>query len=110
MQKLKSSGAMTTDTPSDTGAPDTGSIAKTYAEIARRSSQLLADFMTRQAKGDASLFEDELGLTKAFYEMLAKLWSDPARVAEMQFRLWQDQLWLWQQSMLRLWGQGGAPL
>ena len=38
-------------TPETGSAPDPAELAKTYAEIAQRSSQLLSDFIARQRGG-----------------------------------------------------------
>ena len=88
---------------------DPAELAQTYAEIARRSSELLTSFIARQAAGGVQVFGDELGIAKAFYEMMGKLIADPAHVAGMQLRLWQDYLSLWQHSMLRWLGHDSRP-
>jgi polyhydroxyalkanoate synthase subunit PhaC len=85
-------------------AHDPAGLANTYAEIAQRSSQLLSDFIARQGAGRLPAFGDELGIAKAFYEMTGKLLADPAKFADMQFKLWQDYMSLWQHSMLRFLG------
>ena len=85
-------------------ALDPTQLTQTYAEIAQRSAQLMNDFMARQSTA-APAFGDELGIAKAFYEMTGKLFADPAKFAEMQMKLWQDYMSLWQNSMLQLFGQ-----
>ena len=90
-------------------APDPAELARTYAEIAQRSSKLLSDFITRLGAGGVPAFGDELGIAKAFYEMMGKLLADPVKFAEMQYKLWQDYLSLWQHSMLRFLGHGSHP-
>jgi polyhydroxyalkanoate synthase len=97
-------------TPETGSALDPAELAKTYAEIAQRSSQLLSDFIARQGAGSVPAFGDELGIAKAFYEMMGKLLADPAKFAEMQFKLWQDYLSLWQHSMLRFLGHDARPV
>ena len=37
--------------------------------------------------------------------MTGKLFADPAKFAEMQMKLWQDYMSLWQNSMLQFFGQ-----
>ena len=91
-------------------APDPTALAQTYAEIAQRSSQLMSDYIARQSKGGAPAFGDELGIAKAFYEMTGKLFADPARFADMQMKLWQDYMSLWQNSMLQFFGQYAQPV
>ena len=89
---------------------DPAELARTYAEIAQRSSQLISDFIARQSAGGMPAFGDELGIAKAFYEMMGKLLSDPAKFAEMQFKLWQDYVSLWQHSTLHLLGHVTPPV
>ncbi|MBI4189657.1 MAG: class I poly(R)-hydroxyalkanoic acid synthase [Betaproteobacteria bacterium] len=101
---------MAVATPETKPAPDAAELARTYAEIAQRSSQLLSDFIARQGAAGAPAFGDELGIAKAFYEMMGKLLADPAKFAEMQFKLWQDYLSLWQHLMLRFLGHDGQPV
>ena len=93
-----------------TSAPDPAALAKTYAEIAQRSSQLMSDYIARQTAGGAPAFGDELGIAKAFYEMSGKFFADPAKFAEMQMKLWQDYASLWQNSMLQFFGQYAQPV
>ncbi len=97
-------------TPEPKPALDPAELAKTYAEIAQRSSQLIGDFIARQAASGVPAFGDELGIAKAFYEMMGKLLADPAKCAEMQFKLWQDYMSLWQHSMLRFLGHAAQPV
>jgi polyhydroxyalkanoate synthase len=91
-------------------APDPVELARTYAEIAQRSSRLVGDFIARQAASGAPAFGDELGIAKAFYEMMGRLLADPAKFAAMQFRLWQDYLLLWRNSMLHFLGHNARPV
>ena len=97
-------------TPATGSALDPAELAQTYAEIARRSSELLTRFIGNHAAGDVQAYGDELGIAKAFYEMMGKLLADPAKLAGMQFRLWQDYLSLWQHSMLRVLGHDSQPM
>ena len=96
-------------TPETKAALDPAELSQTYAEIARRSSKLLSDFIARQGVGGVAAFGDELGIAKAFYEMMGKLLTEPAKFTAMQFKLWQDYLSLWQHSMLRFLGHDSQP-
>ena len=91
-------------------ALDPAQLARTYADIAQLSSKLMSDFIARQGAGGKPAFGDELGIAKAFYEMTAKLLADPAKFAEMQMKLWQDYMSLWQNSMLQFFGQQAQPV
>ena len=97
-------------TPDIKTALDPAELTRTYAEIAQRSSQLVSDFIARQGAGGAPAFGDELGIAKAFYEMMGKLLTDPTKFAAMQFKLWQDYMSLWQHSMLRVLGHDAQPV
>ncbi len=69
-----------------------------------------ANSSQRQSAGGAPAFGDELGIAKAFYEMTGKLLADPAKFAEMQMKLWQDYMSLWQNSMMQFFGQHAQPV
>jgi polyhydroxyalkanoate synthase subunit PhaC len=88
---------------------DPAELVQTYAQIARSSSEILTNFIARQGSGGVPAFGDELGIAKAFYEMMGKMFADPAQFAGMQFKLWRDYLSLWQHSLLRLLGHDGQP-
>ena len=89
---------------------DSAQLAQTYAEIARRSQQLVTDFLARQATGEAPAVRDELGIAKAFFEMYSRLLAQPAQLAEMQVKLWQDYAALWQNTWLNMMGQPTRPV
>ena len=91
-------------------ALDSTELAQTYADIAKRSSQLMSDYIARQTVAGVPSFGDELGVAKAFYEMSGKLFADPAKFAEMQMKVWQDYTSLWQNSMLQFFGQYAQPV
>ena len=96
--------------PTAKPALDSTELAQTYADIAKRSSQLMSDYIARQSAGGLPSFGDELGVAKAFYEMSGKLFADPAKFAEMQMKVWQDYMSLWQNSMLQFFGQYAQPV
>ncbi len=85
-----------------------GDLATLYAEIAQKSAALLSKYSSRGV--GAAGAEDELGIAKAFFEVWGRLFSDPLRLAEMQVRLWQDYMTLWQSSTLKMMGQEAAPV
>jgi len=89
---------------------DPAAMAKLYADIAEKSGALLSKFMTRSAGQGMPEIKDELGIAKAFFDAWGKVFADPMRVAEMQMKLWQDYMTLWQNSMLKMMGQTAAPV
>jgi polyhydroxyalkanoate synthase len=66
--------------------------------------------MKRQARSGQYSMGDEIGVAKAFFDMSAKLLSDPVKLAEAQFGMWKDYVALWQSSMLRFLGQPVEPV
>jgi len=94
-------------------ACDPVALAASYASAADKSAKLLGEFVSRQAgtgTSAASAASDELGLSKAFFELAAKMLSNPYRLAETQLNLMWDYSALWQSSMMRLLGQTAAPV
>src|SRR6516162_771639 len=101
--------------PIETEAPpkvqcDPVALAESFASAADKSAKLLGDFVARQANAGQSLVTDEFGITKAFFELAAKMLSNPYRLAETQLNLWWEYSALWQASMLRLLGANAAPV
>src|SRR6059036_1500236 len=95
----------TTDAPNY----DPVALTESFASAADKSAKLLGDFVARQARVAPALLSDELGITKAFLELTAKLLSNPYRLAETQLNLWWDYSTLWQSSMLKLLGHATTP-
>ena len=85
-------------------------MPEAFAEIAEKSSRLVADAMKRDASAGHFSMADELGIAKAFFDLSARMLSDPLKLAEVQMNLWKDYMALWQGSMLRLMGQPAAPV
>ena len=88
---------------------DTTQVAKLYADIAGKSARLITQFLERSRNGAPGV-ADELGIAQAFFEAWAKLLADPFKLAEAQFKLWQDYAALWQRSMLKLMGHDAKPI
>jgi polyhydroxyalkanoate synthase len=89
---------------------DPVALAESFASAADKSAKVLGDFVTRQAGSGQSLVSDEFGLTKAFFELAAKMLSNPYRLAETQMNLWWEYSALWQSSMLKLLGHSTTPV
>ncbi len=92
--------------------PDPAEMSKSFADIAQRSSKLVAEFMQRQPSGGRSQLgmADKMGIAQAFFDLTAKVMSDPFKLAEAQMRMWQDYMSLWQGSMMSMFGQPGNPV
>ncbi|MBC7945311.1 MAG: class I poly(R)-hydroxyalkanoic acid synthase, partial [Burkholderiales bacterium] len=90
---------------------DPAEMSKSFADIAQRSSKLVAEFMQRQPTGGGKLgMADETGIAQAFFDLTTKVMSDPFRLAEVQMRMWQDYMSLWQGSMMSMFGQKSNPV
>ncbi|HET9340673.1 MAG TPA: class I poly(R)-hydroxyalkanoic acid synthase [Casimicrobiaceae bacterium] len=98
--------------PQDTAPPafDPLALAESMASAAEKSAKLLGDFASRQGDAGKKLFSDELGLGKAFMELAANMFANPARLAESHIALWQQYAALWQTSMMKAWGAAVAPV
>ena len=96
--------------PQKPALPDPKEVAKTYGEIAQRASKLINDHVQRQMKKGITSPADELGIAQAFMDMMAKLLSNPYKLAQAQMNLVWDYFSLWQHSMLRLAGMDTKPV
>jgi polyhydroxyalkanoate synthase len=79
-------------------------------DIAEKSSRILAEAMKREAGAGSYSMGDEMGIAKAFFDLSARLLSDPVKLAEMQYGLWKDYVALWQSSMLKSMGYPSGPV
>ncbi|HLX29345.1 MAG TPA: class I poly(R)-hydroxyalkanoic acid synthase [Casimicrobiaceae bacterium] len=115
----KASGEAAADTKAATkSAPPEGQaasfdpvkLAESLASAAEKSAKVMGDFVARNAGRQAPAASDELGLSKAFMELAAKMLANPVRIAEGQMSLWRDYMQLWQASMLRMLGAPALPV
>ena len=82
--------------------PDAAELSRQMAENGRdrrKSQRLVSDFLQRQGAGgeDGVGMANPMAIGAAFFEMTARMMSDPARLVEAQMSLWNDYLRLWQQ-------------
>ena len=96
--------------PETPALPDPKEIAKTYAEVAQRASNLITAHTKRQMKKGISAPADELGIAQAFMDMMAQMLANPYKLAQAQMNLVWDYFSLWQHSTLRMMGMQGAPV
>ncbi len=90
--------------------PDPAQLAGLYADIARKSGEVVTQYLERSRNGGLNGVQDELGITQAFFQAWTRLLADPFRLAEAQMKLWHDYLALWQGSMMKLMGQASKPV
>ncbi|HTH16777.1 MAG TPA: class I poly(R)-hydroxyalkanoic acid synthase, partial [Magnetospirillum sp.] len=89
---------------------DPAELSKAMAHIAERSQRIVSEFLNRQAAEPAQVNFDPLNIGQAFLEMTARLMTDPARLVEANFHLWQDYMALWQNTAMRLMGEQAEPV
>ena len=90
---------------------DTAELSRHMTEIAEKSQRLVADFLARQSGDDSGVgVANPMAIGAAFFEMTARLMSDPARLMQAQMALWNDYLRLWQHTTQRMLGGQAAPL
>ena len=63
---------------------------KLYAEIARKSGELLAQAAQKAAANPKQAFDDEQGIARAFFDAWVKMASDPVQLMQSQIKAWQD--------------------
>ena len=94
-------------------APDPTELSRKMADIAERSQRLVADFLSRQSSEPQGLeagMGDPMAIGAAFFELMARLMTDPSRLFEAQMALWNDYLTLWQRMTERMMGQPAEPV
>jgi polyhydroxyalkanoate synthase len=98
----------------DVKLPDPVELSRAMAGIAERSQKLVHEFLARQAgedgKGMNSQSLDPLNIGSAFFDMTARLMSDPAKLMQAQLGFWQDYMKLWQTTAQRMMGQESQPV
>ena len=94
----------------DKTLPNPADVAKTYAEVAQRSSRLLTQFMEKKAKEGVSTPSDEMGVAKAYMDLSSRLLANPYKLAQTQMNMMWDYFSLWQGSMLKMAGMPMNPI
>jgi len=86
-------------------AADPAQMATLYADIARKSGQVVSQYLERSKTGGLPGMNDELGIAQAFFQAWGQLLTDPFKLAESNMKFWQDSVALWQSTMLKMMGQ-----
>ena len=89
--------------------PDAQEVAKTYAEVAQRAGKLITQHVQRQIKHGVAAPSDELGIAKAFMDLMSNMLANPYQMAQAQMNLVWQYFSLWQHSMLRFTGMQTEP-
>jgi polyhydroxyalkanoate synthase subunit PhaC len=95
-----------------TGAPppDLAELSQQMSDIAERSRDLVAEFLKRQSAEDGVGMANPLSIGAAFFEMTARMMSDPSRLVQAQLSLWNDYMTLWQRTAQRFLGGNAEPM
>ncbi len=80
-----------------------------WKELAEKSQSVVKTFIENQANDDAFSIVDPSSIGKAFFDMNAKLLSDPEKLAETQKQIMADSMKLWQSTMTRMLGKESEP-
>ena len=89
---------------------DADELARQIAGVAEKSQELVAEFLKRQSPEEGIGMASPLAIGAAFFEMTARMMSDPARLVQGQLSLWNDYMTLWQRTAQRFLGGDPEPL
>ncbi len=99
------------DKPRPEAPPDPAELSRQIAEIAEKSQRLVAEFLSRQGGGEGGLgMANPMAIGNAFFEMTARMMSDPSRLVQAQLSLWNDYMTLWQRTAQRFLGGAAEPV
>jgi len=90
--------------------PDADELARQIAGIAERSQQLVGEFLKRQSVEEGIGMASPVAIGSAFFEMTARMMSDPSRLVQAQLSLWNDYMTLWQRTAQRFLGGEAPPM
>src|SRR6516164_1580659 len=79
-------------------------LSQKIADIAQKSLHLVGEFLKRQSAENGIGMADPLSIGAAFFEMTARMMSDPSRLVQAQLSLWTDYVTLWQRTAQRFLG------
>ena len=91
-------------------AIDPKHLQQALSEIVAKSAKVIADFVAHPPPVEVGSDPDELGLNQAFRDYGARMLADPAHLAEIQMRAWDDHLKLWNATVSRVLGNKTAPV
>src|SRR5271169_4574113 len=90
--------------------PDADELARQLANVAKKSQHLVTDFLKRQSPEQGIGMASPLAIGAAFFEMTARMMSDPSRLVQAQLSLWNDYMTLWQRTAQRFLGGNPEPM
>ena len=90
--------------------PDLSELSQEVTDIAERSRHLVAEFLRRESADDGIGMATPMSIGSAFFEMTARMMSDPSRLVQAQLSLWNDYMSLWQRTAQRFLGDSTEPM
>jgi len=90
--------------------PEFSELSQKITDIAEKSRHLVAEFLKRQSTENGIGMADPLSIGAAFFEMTARMMSDPSRLVRAQLSLWNDYMTLWQRTTHRFLGGSTEPM
>jgi polyhydroxyalkanoate synthase subunit PhaC len=90
--------------------PDLSELSQQITDIAEKSRHLVAEFLKRQSAEDGVGMANPTSIGAAFFEMTARMMSDPSRFVQAQLSLWNDYMTLWQRTAQRFLGGRAEPM
>jgi len=90
--------------------PDPDEMARIFAEVAGRSSNMLGEFLKRHPSENGVTFKDELGLAKAYMDLWSRMLANPYQLAQAQMNMFWDYTRLMQGTWLKMLGQQVEPV
>ena len=108
--ELRGSASGASEVPDPKPLLDPVELSRQFAEIAEKSQRLVADFLSRQNGEEGVGMASPMAIGAAFFEMTARLMSDPSKLVEAQLSLWNDYITLWQRTTQRFLGGGAEPV
>jgi polyhydroxyalkanoate synthase subunit PhaC len=91
-------------------AADAEQFAREMSQLAEKSQHLVTEFLKRQSIEEGVGLASPLAIGAAFFEMTARMMSDPSRLVQAQLSLWHDYMTLWQRTAQRFLGGPAEPL
>jgi polyhydroxyalkanoate synthase len=88
---------------SEVSFPDAVQLFRSFAHVAESSQRLVLDFLTRAPEFSGLRMADRR-VGEAFFELTAKMLSDPVALARAQIDLWTEHARLWTTATQRVIG------
>jgi polyhydroxyalkanoate synthase len=92
------------------GLADAAELSRQMADIAEQSQRIVADFLKRQSGDEGIGLSNPTAIGAAFFEMTARMMSDPSKLVQAQLSLWNDYMTLWQRTAQRFLGGASEPM